>query len=395
MENKTFLSNNYIKINHISSKCMRLFTLLIIAMWGFAYFSNECNKTIVTISMFTCCIFSLLPTAIIDFLKYDKSLSIKFIIIALAVIMCTIMNGILSHMAIVVWIFPMLIASLYYNKTLVLYTSLISTIGVVCANLFNMKFGDVLVAPIFDDYADNMVYTVFPCVLTIFILSFVAYFIVSRNSAMMENVMDNAEEVKTNQKELIFAFAELSESKSKSTGEHIKRVADYMRILGEASGFDEDYVDKLSTAAMMHDIGKLMIPEEILDKPERLTDEEFAIMKSHVLYGDALLEKCPGEIMQIARTIAKEHHEKWDGSGYLGMKGEEIAYISRLMAVCDVFDALTSERYYKRGWTVEEAYNEIVGLSGKHFDPAVIELFIKNFDQFIEILHKQPDKQIY
>ena len=113
------------------------------------------------------------------------------------------------------------------------------------------------------------------------------------------------------------------------------------------------------------------------------------------LYGDALLEHCPGEIMQIARTIAKEHHERWDGTGYLGMKGEEIAYISRLMAVCDVFDALTSERYYKRGWSVEETYNEIVSLSGKHFDPQVVELFKQNFDAFKEIAERQPDKQVY
>ena len=99
--------------------------------------------------------------------------------------------------------------------------------------------------------------------------------------------------------------------------------------------------------------------------------------------------------MQIARTIAKEHHERWDGTGYLGMKGEEIAYISRLMAVCDVFDALTSERYYKRGWSVEETYNEIVSLSGKHFDPQVVELFKQNFDAFKEIAERQPDKQVY
>lgn len=239
-------------------------------------------------------------------------------------------------MALVVWIFPILLTSLYYNKTLVVFTALMSTVGVILADFINLTYCDFMVAPIYMDYTDSMVLSVFPCVITILILSLVAYFIVSRNSTMLNSVIDNAEEVKSNQKELIFAFAELSESKSKYTGEHIKRVADYMRVLGKASGFDDDYVDKLSTAAMMHDIGKLMISEEILDKPGKLTDEEYAIMKSHVLYGDALLEHCPGEIMQIARTIAKEHHERWDGTGYLGMKGEEIAYISRLMAVCDV-----------------------------------------------------------
>jgi HD-GYP domain-containing protein (c-di-GMP phosphodiesterase class II) len=165
--------------------------------------------------------------------------------------------------------------------------------------------------------------------------------------------------------------------------------------MGKASGFDDDYNEMLATASMMHDIGKLMISEEILDKPDKLTDEEYQIMKNHVLYGEALLKNCPGEIMHLACILAKEHHERWDGSGYLGMKGEEIAYISRLMAVCDVYDALTSDRYYKKGWTVEETYNEIVSLSGKHFDPAVVRLFIQNADEFKKVHDSIPDKQKY
>lgn len=393
MENKTFLNDNYIKINHISSRCMRIFAILIVVMWGLAFFTDKCDRSVLTLIMITCCLLALLPTFIIDFMKYNQSKSIKFVIIAIAVLICTLMSAILSHMVLVVWIFPMLIASLYYDKTVVLYTSLISTIGVIAANFFNMMLDDVTIAPIFSDFTDNMLFTVSPCILTIFILSFVAYYIVSRNSGMMKNVMSNMEEMNLNQKELIYTFAELSESKSKSTGEHIKRVAEYMEVLGKASGFDDEYTNKLATAAMMHDIGKLMISEEILDKPARLTDEEFSIMKSHVLYGDALLENCPGEIMQMARTIAREHHERWDGTGYLGMKGEEIAYISRMMAVCDVFDALTSARYYKKSWTVEETYNEIVSLSGKHFDPAVIQLFKENFDDFKKIAEKQVDPQ--
>ncbi|MGN0395567.1 MAG: HD domain-containing phosphohydrolase [Coprococcus sp.] len=395
MESKRLLDDNYIKINHISSKCMRIFIALIVALWAIGCFSQKCSIFVVSITMFTCCVLSLIPTFIIDIMKYNKSRSIKYIIVALAVIICTLISAVLSHMAFAVWIFPMLIASLYYNKTMVLYTALLSTVGALAANAFNFFFSDVTVPALYDEFYTNIILSAFPCVITIFLLSFVAYYIVSRNSIMLNETIEYAEEVKTNQKELVFAFAELSESKSKSTGEHIKRVAEYMRVLGEASGFDEEYVDKLSTAAMMHDIGKLMISEDILNKPSRLTDEEFAIMKSHVLYGDALLSKCPGDILQIARTIAREHHEKWDGSGYLGMKGEEIAYISRLIAVCDVFDALTSTRYYKKGWTLEETYNEIVSLSGKHFDPHVVRLFIENFDKFKEIAQKQPDKQIY
>ena len=212
---------------------------------------------------------------------------------------------------------------------------------------------------------------------------------------MINTAVETAVTMENNQKGLIYSFAEISESKSKFTGEHIKRVAEYMRVLGKASGFDDDYLEKLCTASMMHDIGKLMISEEILDKPDKLTDEEYQIMKNHVLYGEALLEKCPGEMMHLACILAKEHHERWDGTGYLGMKGEEIAYISRLMAVCDVFDALTSDRYYKKGWSLEDTFDEIIRLSGKSFDPKVVKLFIEHFDEFKAIHNKIPDKQIY
>ena len=168
-----------------------------------------------------------------------------------------------------------------------------------------------------------------------------------------------------------------------------------MKVLGRASGFTEEYIEKLSTASMMHDIGKLMISEDILDKPSKLTDEEYAIMKNNVLYWEALLHNTTGDIMSMARTIALQHHEKWDGTGYLGMKGTDITYIARLMALADVFDALMSRRYYKDGWNIDEAYKEIVNCSGTHFDPDVVQLFVEHFDAFKKIAEDIPDKQIY
>ncbi|MBO5260963.1 MAG: HD-GYP domain-containing protein [Coprococcus sp.] len=395
MESNRLLSDNYIKINHIASKCMRLFIILVLVYWILTVIGGQCNFVILSCSMGFCVMLSLCPTIFIDLLKNDISKCIKYFVIAIAVAECTILCSVLSYTAMIVWLFPLLIASLYYNKTMVLYTALLSTVGVFSADIVNYRLSDMVIPPVHEDFADNMILSIAPCVFAIFLMSFVSYYIVSRNSIMLTNVIDHSSEVKTNQKELIYSFAELSESKSKSTGEHIKRVSKYMEVLGKASGFDDEYVDMLSTAAMMHDIGKLMISEEILNKPSRLTDEEYAIMKNHVLYGDALLSKCPGQILQLARTIAKEHHEKWDGSGYLHMKGEEIAYISRMMAVCDVFDALTSARYYKKGWTMEEAYTEIVNQSGKHFDPKVVLLFQAHFNEFKQIAEQNADKHIY
>jgi HD-GYP domain-containing protein (c-di-GMP phosphodiesterase class II) len=301
----------------------------------------------------------------------------------------------LSTYAFPIMLFPILMASLYYNQTLVLFASLLMSCGIVVSNVLSVVFHEVFIGSPYTDIADVMLGFACPQIALVFGMSVVAYSIVQRNSMMTNAAINTAVNMEENQKGLIYSFAEISESKSKFTGEHIKRVAAYMRIMGKASGFDDDYNEMLATASMMHDIGKLMISEEILDKPDKLTDEEYQIMKNHVLYGEALLKNCPGEIMHLACILAKEHHERWDGSGYLGMKGEEIAYISRLMAVCDVYDALTSDRYYKKGWTVEETYNEIVSLSGKHFDPAVVRLFIQNADEFKKVHDSIPDKQKY
>lgn len=194
------------------------------------------------------------------------------------------------------------------------------------------------------------------------------------------------------QEGIILAFAEISESKSRQTGQHIKRVSEYIKVLGKSIGLTTTECDNLGIAAMMHDVGKLMIPEKILEKPGKLTTEEFEIVKTHVYYGEELLENSPGDIMQMARTIALQHHEKWDGTGYIGLFGDEIDYYARMMAIVDVFDALVSKRSYKIGWTAEEAYDEIVSQSGKHFDPQIVLIFQDNFDKIRLVLESYPDE---
>ena len=193
------------------------------------------------------------------------------------------------------------------------------------------------------------------------------------------------------QEEIVRAFSEISESKSGQTGRHIKRVSEYMRIMAEAMQLENEEKDCLVIASMMHDIGKLLIPESIIEKTGKLTKEEFEVIKTHVKIGYKLLEYSPGRIMEIGRVIALQHHERWDGTGYLGMKGEEIDYYSRMMAVVDVFDALMSRRSYKESWCIEEAYNEIVRQSGKHFDPSIVELFKAHFNKFRDVLKQYPD----
>ncbi len=395
MNQNNLMNENYIKINQISARCMRVIAIVLLIAFGYCYFVTDLDITLMIIFFATAIFVALIPTLIINVFKFDKSPLTKHIVILCICIICTIMMTLLSSYSFPIMLFPILMASLYYNQTLVLVASLLVSAGIFVSNVLSIQFKDVFIGNQFDDLYDALLGYVIPHIVVVFFMSIVAYFIVQRNSMMINTAVETAVTMENNQKGLIYSFAEISESKSKFTGEHIKRVAEYMRVLGKASGFDDDYLEKLCTASMMHDIGKLMISEEILDKPDKLTDEEYQIMKNHVLYGEALLEKCPGEMMHLACILAKEHHERWDGTGYLGMKGEEIAYISRLMAVCDVFDALTSDRYYKKGWSLEDTFDEIIRLSGKSFDPKVVKLFIEHFDEFKAIHNKIPDKQIY
>ena len=395
MNQNNLMNENYIKINQISAICMRVSAIVLLIAFGYCYFVTDLDITLMIIFFATAIFVALIPTLIINVFKFDKSPLTKHIVILCICIICTIMMTLLSSYSFPIMLFPILMASLYYNQTLVLLASLLVSAGILVSNVLSIQFKDMFIGNQFDDLYDALLGYVIPHIVVVFFMSIVAYFIVQRNSMMINTAVETAVTMENNQKGLIYSFAEISESKSKFTGEHIKRVAEYMRVLGKASGFDDDYLEKLCTASMMHDIGKLMISEEILDKPDKLTDEEYQIMKNHVLYGEALLEKCPGEMMHLACILAKEHHERWDGTGYLGMKGEEIAYISRLMAVCDVFDALTSDRYYKKGWSLEDTFDEIIRLSGKSFDPKVVKLFIEHFDEFKAIHNKIPDKQIY
>lgn len=193
------------------------------------------------------------------------------------------------------------------------------------------------------------------------------------------------------QEQLIRSLAEMSESKSKETGQHIKRVSEYMRVLGTSICKTNRECDNLACAAMLHDIGKLIVPSSILDKPGKLTAEEFEKIKEHTKYGGELLKDIPGEMMEMARNIAMYHHERWDGKGYNKIKGNNINYYARYVSVIDVFDALISKRCYKDAWPLEQAYDEIVNNSGTQFAPEAVKVFKEKYNELVEVYNKYPD----
>lgn len=202
-------------------------------------------------------------------------------------------------------------------------------------------------------------------------------------------LQEKADETTRIQEQVIISLAEITENKSGQTGQHVRRVAEYTRILADELGYPQEQLDAIRLASTMHDIGKLLVPTEILEKPGRLIDEEFAIIKQHTTDGGRLLENVDGDVMRLSRTIAVDHHERWDGGGYAqGKEGDEISFEGRIVAVADVYDALTSRRSYKEAWDDREAYDEIVRCSGTQFDPQVVEAFKNRYDE-INAVRKQ------
>lgn len=177
--------------------------------------------------------------------------------------------------------------------------------------------------------------------------------------------------------EIVQRLGLAAEYKDNETGLHVIRMSHFSRILGLAAGLSELDADDLLHAAPMHDVGKIGIPDRILQKPGPLDPDEWKIMQSHATIGAEIIGEHPNGMLALARNIALTHHEKWDGSGYpKGLKGEEIPLEGRITAIADVFDALTSVRPYKKAWTEEEALDFLVQQKGKHFDPALVDLFI-------------------
>ncbi len=205
-------------------------------------------------------------------------------------------------------------------------------------------------------------------------------------------VKKRTKELEDTRIEIIRRLGRAAEYKDNETGMHVIRMSWFSRFLAEAAGQPEDWCELLYNAAPMHDIGKIGIPDQVLLKPGKLNAMEWEMMKRHVEFGVDIIGDNPNPLLQMAREVAMTHHEKWDGSGYpKGMKEDEIPLSGRIVAIADVFDALTSERPYKEAWTEEDALSYLKEQAGLHFDPDLIPLFIECLPKVREIQQKYKD----
>jgi putative two-component system response regulator len=202
-----------------------------------------------------------------------------------------------------------------------------------------------------------------------------------------------AEELKKTRLQIIQSLGFAAEYKDNETGLHVIRMSHYAKILSLALGYSEDAADLIFTAAPMHDIGKIGIPDSILLKQGKLDEEEWTVMKRHPLIGAEIIGEHSDDLLRTAREISLTHHEKWDGSGYpYGLQKEDICAEGRIIAIADVFDALTTERPYKKSWSNKDAIQLLIDESGKHFDPNFVPVFLEQMPAILEVKEKWKEK---
>lgn len=332
-----------------------------------------------------------IPTLIYNFL-HKHSMATRYFVLTLVVLMAGFLYSILSYHVIIMLVFPIVVSCLYCDRKCVWYTTLLSIPVMVASHLVAFSLKVVPDEPLVT-LKGVLVYGVVPRVIELLAIAIICISVTNKLQKLMKELIDKNNELYEEQEVIVSSLAELVEAQSRETGKHVKRVAAYTEILCRALELADEETWKVRVASMMHDVGKIGVSHEILHKPGRLTEEEFFEVKKHVEYGHQLLANSAGEVMRIAADIAWQHHERFDGNGYLnGLKGEEIGLYARCVAIADVFDALVSKRCYKTAWAPEDARKEILFQSGKQFDPVLTELFDRHFDEFLSVMEQYPDE---
>ncbi len=214
-----------------------------------------------------------------------------------------------------------------------------------------------------------------------------------RGDILEEEVRKRTEEIREVQLEIIRRLSLAGEFRDDNTGAHVTRMSLMTEVVARGFGLDKKTCELVMHASSMHDIGKIGIPDSVLMKPGRLDNDERVIINRHTIIGREIIGNYPSELIEMAGIIAYSHHEKWDGSGYPdGLKGDEIPLFARMAAITDVFDALISRRPYKEPWTIDAAAQLIRKEAGKHFDPDLVEIFFKHFDEIVAIQSEYADK---
>ena len=383
------LIENEKQANRIVAKVMRI----TFAVFTFIYLLDVVGIFVVDIAVMTATYIGgsallLLPTLLINVLKQEKRY-IKYINVICAILFVLLITITLTYHVVVIYVYPIAIASLYFSKKLNIFATGLTVVGVSIGQILAFYL-DILTDKNFIQLYKMIVYGIIPRALVLIAVAAIFTMLCGRTTSLLANLLGAKEELSLYHDEMIMGFATLVENKDGSTGGHIKRTTTYVRLLAEElrkRGFyqeilTEEYVENLCKAAPMHDIGKISVPDVILQKPGKLTAEEFERMKLHTVSGGKIIQETFGhltnkEYTKMAYEVARFHHEKWNGKGYPeGLKHKEIPLCARIMAIADVFDAVSEKRCYRDALPMEKCFDIIREGSGQDFEPMLVEVFM-------------------
>ncbi len=328
-----------------------------------------------------------------------KNIYIIFVNLFLLVLETT-----LSFHAVLVYAFPIALAGIYFSKKTTFYglilTVIISIIGQFCG-----FFAEFVPDQNFLVMKRLLLFSILPRMLTLFSFGFLLYFLSVRTTKLLDRQINDTSKIRELNKDMVLGFANLVENRDESTGGHVKRTSSYVELLAKellkrgiySDTINDEFVTNLTNAAPMHDIGKMSIPDHILQKPGKLTDEEYAIMKSHAENGGRIIKQTFSHIgddnyRQMVYEVARYHHEKWNGKGYPeGRSKKEIPLAARIMAIADVFDAISQKRCYRDAIPLEECFSIIKKGRGTDFEPELVEVFLGMKKEICETMDKIKD----
>lgn len=326
---------------------------------------------------------------------------LKYLYITLSELFLLVITSVLSYHTVVVYAYPIVLAGLYFSKRLT-NISTFCTLAVTVAGQLLGFFLDLRTDHNFTTLHSLAVYGILPRTLTLLCLAALLRLLAVRTSKLLSEDADNYESLIMYNQDMIYGFATLVESRDENTGGHIKRTSIYAEMLAEELGkterykdiIDDEFIGCIAMVAPLHDIGKISIPDSILCKPGRLTESEFAIMKTHAEKGGQMVRDTFSHIADeryktMAYEVARYHHEKWNGRGYPeGISGENIPLPARIMAVADVFDAVSEKRCYREAMPIDECFRIIENGIGTDFDPDAAAAFLRIRDKIIEERNK-------
>ncbi len=405
MEENNILSENEKQANGIVAKVMAT-TFLIFTV---IYILNLCDVFIIKPEImntaYVCSAFLLLLPMFLNHVFKIEKVCVKYINVMCAVLFVMLLSITLTYHVVVIYVYPIAIASLYFSKKLNIVATILTVIGVSVGQIMAF-YMDTVKDVNFETLYKAVVWGIIPRAMVLTAIAVIFTMLCSRTVALLKKLMTATEDLEHYHREMVMGFATLVENKDGSTGGHIRRTSLYVKLLADEllnrgcykDELNREYIEMLSKAAPMHDIGKIAVPDVILQKPGKLTDEEFEAMKSHTLRGGEIIRETFGHLedkkyTRMAYEVARFHHEKWNGRGYPeGLKGEEIPLCARIMAIADVFDAVSEKRCYRDAMPMDKCFKIIEEGSGESFDPVLAEVFV-SIRENVEWVHEKVNQE--